>query len=1535
MSDWAGINGGLAKEVAEQSERCLATYREDASRVRQDAAIETSTAQGGYGRKQLYELIQNGADALLGSSGRIHVVLTSECLYVANEGEPMTSDGLMSLMASHVSEKRGEQIGRFGLGFKSVSAISDGPQILSRSGSFGFDRKRSRTRISAVVPDAPSYPMLRLADPIDPHELAEEDPILQELMPWATTVVRVPLARGFEDLAEDITRFPPQFLLFSPHASRLVLENRHTQLVREMKVSRSTDGVLTLDHDDTTSRWHVASQKHRPSAAALEDAGELAHRETITVWWAVPMKGRAAVGQLWAFFPTEDRTTISGIVNAPWKMGDDRRNLLPGRFNKEILTEVLPALMAREWRHLVDPEDPASVLDLLPARGRESRSWADDVVNEPIFRWLGGSASLPDTTGALRKPSRIRLHPKDLDPEDLALWSTIQPAPDGWAHHGIDRTQERRLKAERLVGPGGTHHPSAKRWVEALCTDGGVVSSATAVVLVNSVVLRGGEHAPDARKAAVLMLEDGSFTAPVPGQVFVRSSPEDEGFRFIHAELAALPAVVAALKRLGIEVLDRAGELRNLLSGRRPNDSDWVRAWSLARQCPTSVAASVFRDELAEPLEASIRVRTRQGRFVSLQMSYLPGGVVSASSDADAGVCIDTSFHREEIELLTELGAVAQPTLRAEPPEEIWVRAYRDMILDEFVSRSKGSKPQIDRLEILGDAPPWPLEPLGSLSPRSRVALTEIVLSIASTRGWTVRHRTNASYGEVAYASPVYWWLYKHGRLDTVFGPMAPGNCLIAADGHPEDALPVADVSAAVANALQLKKTPEELPKEAWEVILQRVSAWSDLRKSSRVYAWAGWYASAPDQMIAQIGQRGGLRPPAEVAVVHSEDTFHSLIEQHIPAILVEDEDDFVHLQEAWGLEDGNRLLEQELVFQVSGEPQNLVDLFPALRLYLDPDQYDLQVQLCESIDLVTATRDGMRSKPVDRAFENDQLLVTSQDDAQVLRAASEVLQLGLNPADIRKILDHTQEQAAQELVADLRNAGSDDERLALLVGEEGLRRALPAASLAGIEDEMRRQLDAVEMAGLVRAVHGVAALQHFRGILEERRLNPPRHWAGRSAARRFVTDLGFAPELAGFSVDARPAVFAVDGPAELGPLHDYQEIVTRRVKELIRGQGPGRGMVSLPTGAGKTRVAVQALIEELREGNLEGPIVWVAQSDELCEQAVETWSYIWRAIGPRSRMTISRLWGSNEATEVTDGFQLVVATPDKLNTKVGSSSYEWLTEPTVVVIDEAHSSVAPSYTRVVEWLGRGRSRKERRPLIGLTATPFRNTNAEETERLAGRYDRNRLDHGAFEQDPYAELQERRVLARVNHQILKGVDVQFTGAEAEQMESMRFVPKTIESKLGENLTRNRRIIDSLAQLPEDWTTLLFATSVENARVLAAQLTHRGIPAVAISGDTDSAARRYYVEEFKQGRIRVITNYNVLTQGFDAPAVRAVYVTRPTFSANVYQQMIGRGLRGPLNGGSEEVLIVNVEDNFHQFGDRLAFFDFEYLWTPNL
>src|SRR5690606_25674749 len=91
------------------------------------------------------------------------------------------------------------------------------------------------------------------------------------------------------------------------------------------------------------------------------------------------------------------------------------------------------------------------------------------------------------------------------------------------------------------------------------------------------------------------------------------------------------------------------------------------------------------------------------------------------------------------------------------------------------------------------------------------------------------------------------------------------------------------------------------------------------------------------------------------------------------------------------------------------------------------------------------------------------------------------------------------------------------------------------------------------------------------------------------------------------------------------------------------------RGLLSLPTGAGKTRVAVEAVVRTIRDDEFGGPILWVAQSDELCEQAVQTWSEMWSALGGGEALRLNRLWAQNEADEYTEGPQVVVATMQKL----------------------------------------------------------------------------------------------------------------------------------------------------------------------------------------------------------------------------------------------------------------------------------------------
>ena len=89
---------------------------------------------------------------------------------------------------------------------------------------------------------------------------------------------------------------------------------------------------------------------------------------------------------------------------------------------------------------------------------------------------------------------------------------------------------------------------------------------------------------------------------------------------------------------------------------------------------------------------------------------------------------------------------------------------------------------------------------------------------------------------------------------------------------------------------------------------------------------------------------------------------------------------------------------------------------------------------------------------------------------------------------------------------------------------------------------------------------------------------------------------------------------------------------------------------------------------------------------------------------------------------------------------------------------------------------------------------------------------------------------------------------------------------------------------------------------------------KNIKCASIDKETSPNNRRKYIEQYKNKEIRVLFNYGVLTHGFDAPNTEVVIIARPTQSPILYNQMIGRGLRGPKVGGNEECILVDIKDN---------------------
>jgi len=1547
-NDWAGTDSPVVKCVVEYSEQCLAAYRVNPHLVVEHANIERAITQGGYERRQIYELVQNAADAMIdGPPGRIEVVLSDTALYCANEGNPVTAEGAGTLLSSHVSIKRGSEIGRFGLGFKSVLEVTDSPEFYSRSGSFRFHAWSSASFIQEIVPSAKRTPALRLAWPLEAVKESRYDSVLFQMMSWASTVVKLPLGKteGPQPvgeikawISEEMKAFPAEFLLFSPHVATLSLEDRAYGSRRDIQLSRSAD-TICLEVGPDVSEWKVFSTQHKPSPEARKEAGELADRESLPLMWAVRIKGRSASerGVFWAFFPTEYYTTLSGIVNAPWKANEDRQNLLTGKFNEELISAAAD-LIVECLPFLLEPDDPAQFLDLLPGRGKEAPNWADKALTDAVYKTAAQKPSLPDQIVKLQCPGALNIHPSTVPRAALDAWASYEGRPRNWCHPSVETTV-RRSRAERLIAAGGGAQRSLPDWLEAVTADWTAAGSLAALRAAAAVLLEKPDDLGIRRlieSANILLTADGRIVPPVPGTVFLPGDidiPETD-LPLVHPAILACEEGKAAVVALGIKRADASSELESLLTKvpfAKMETRHWKTLWRLVTQLPTQEALAVLKRHKVGT--AAIRVRTLSGLFQPMNAALLPGPIVPDDASRDASVAIDTRYHEAQMEVLAELGALSVPTRGRGSRSGKWFAEYRAHAVVRYLEAlsSSQSRPMDQYLDFRGEMSVGPLDPIYRLSDEGKAKFTEqLLLAAVGLSDLTMVHTSRSDYYPAIPMEPPPLWLARtHGLLATSRGLRSVDACVGKGLQQWKDVLPVAFCPEEAARIAGLPPNEDALTQCHWLEALAAAESMPADWPFGTFYATAARRIEAPPTIACKVGDTVKSCPTRTVTVAVTNDEAQALVGQ--PLVTVHTKEQAELLIERWGLLPAKISVAIHVDAVPSGPPTTVSDMFPLLGLRLDDTQRSAEIVRCSALRLDIFTTTGKKSIEKTLLAHDDKIYISERlPDEDLLDHLTAHFELQISPAERQSILDNRVIQKVKECRATVRNKPTLAEKLLEAVGAGSVRSGLPAGLAAAAQDRFHPFSDE-RAAELALAVYGVDTLQTFKADLDGNGLAPPPQWAGTHAARKFVEGLGFPKEYAGFPQARRDPVLEVEGPPNLPPLHPFQKTITQRIRQLLIENSPRRrGLLSLPTGAGKTRVTVQALIDAVRDDELAGPILWIAQSDELCEQAVQTWNDVWRAFGRQRRLVINRLWAANEADSADDAFQVVVATIQKLLGCIDDEAYKWLSLATCTVIDEAHTSTEPSYTAVLGWLGLGRT-QDRCPLVGLTATPFRGGEVE-TGRLVGRYGRNRLDDGVLGEDPYRTLQDMEVLARVDHEELEGIQVDVDPEELTELNVFSRVPATVAERIGSDVSRNETLLASIKARPPDWHILLFATSVDHAQTMAALLTAEGVPSAAITAHTDPRVRRHYIERFRAGEIRVLSNYQVLTAGFDAPATRAVYVARPTYSPSLYQQMIGRGLRGPLNGGKQRCLIVNVKDNIRQYGEALAFTQFEYLWS---
>ncbi|UGQ39591.1 DEAD/DEAH box helicase [Rhodococcus aetherivorans] len=386
--------------------------------------------------------------------------------------------------------------------------------------------------------------------------------------------------------------------------------------------------------------------------------------------------------------------------------------------------------------------------------------------------------------------------------------------------------------------------------------------------------------------------------------------------------------------------------------------------------------------------------------------------------------------------------------------------------------------------------------------------------------------------------------------------------------------------------------------------------------------------------------------------------------------------------------------------------------------------------------------------------------------------------------------------------------------------------------------------------------------------------------------------------------------------------------------------RGRRRVVLHMPTGSGKTRTAMSLIADYLRA---EEPrmAVWLAYSEELCDQAANEFEQAWAALGNRPAPVL-RFWGGNPIS--LDGHLdgLVVCSLDKIRASMKSDYMTWsrlADRARLIVIDEAHQALAPTYKQTLELLV---DRHPETSLLGLTATPGRTWNdLDEDEKLANFFDRKKVSlkiRGY--QNPVDYLVAEGYLANAKFEPLT-----YTGRfnldhhDLRRIALATDIPSGILDQLAEDDARTLLILMRAESLIATHRRLIiFATTTQHSDTLAAVLAARGVNAASVTSATHPIERRRLIKQFrtKDGEHRVLCNFGVLTTGFDAPEISAAIIARPTKSLVLYSQMVGRATRGIRAGGNAEALIVTVVDtSLPGFGDMSeAFTNWEDVWSTD-
>lgn len=325
--------------------------------------------------------------------------------------------------------------------------------------------------------------------------------------------------------------------------------------------------------------------------------------------------------------------------------------------------------------------------------------------------------------------------------------------------------------------------------------------------------------------------------------------------------------------------------------------------------------------------------------------------------------------------------------------------------------------------------------------------------------------------------------------------------------------------------------------------------------------------------------------------------------------------------------------------------------------------------------------------------------------------------------------------------------------------------------------------------------------------------------------------------------------------------LHKYQQELVNKARQQL-SNGKKSVLIISPAGSGKSVVIAEiARLTQLKGGQ----VMFTVHRKELVEQIIQSF----KANGVNT----------DNCTIMTVG-------------KI-ANRLDKLPKPSLIITDETHHSLAKTYKKIYEYYSDV-------PRLGFTASPWRLSG----QGLGDVYD-------TMVEGPTVEwLIDNHYLAPYNYYSVKLIN----DNELKKSSTGDFTNKSIDDAVGKTIFGD--VVKTYQEKINGQKTIVYAHSIEYSKLVVQQFNNAGIKAAHADSKTPAKEREHIMEDFRTGKIQVLSNVDLISEGFDVPDCTAVIMLRPTESLVLDIQQSMRCMRYRPN---KTATIIDHVANYSRFG----------------